>query len=364
MITFPGYYGDVFACPRGLGCLYSIHQSKRLILLINGNVEQQIDIPDDLLYLKAWCNPAGIIGWIAQPQSIKNQTMYGYIYPNSNPTTDFLNILCYSRPAIWFNGTTFVYYIQNSPSTYLANGLQVMFLFGENGLQYNIPIWPGGNGTTSQGIWQILNDGTIIWTDPNRSIKYGNTTVLFGCQSNGLVIGQGQESGMVGVGLDGSNPFLAMNFNPMEPRAIYSPVVNKWGCYSWGQGAIGAYNECPPFNPIPGPNPIPVPPNPTPIPPVPPQGVKMKSDYTVTELLNLKDLTEVPHPDGKGLVALKTPDGKYKSLTPTGQWNPDASSPGAWERFFPFGGGWYAYREDTKRTFIVTSRVPVLPYQS
>lgn len=556
MITFPGYYGDVFAHPEGIGCLYSIHEQKKLQLRINGVARTTIDIPDNVLYLKAWANPLGIIEWIAQPQTLFG-TMYGYINGTQNGNGLF-PILCYSRPAVYWDGTQFVFYIQNSPSTWVIKDNNF-----EN--QYPIPIWPGGDGTTSQGIWQVLNDGNLVWTDPNRDKKYGNTTILFGCQSNGLVIGQGTENGMIGVGVDGSKPFLAMNFNPMEPRAIYSPVVNKWGCYSWGLGAVGAYNELPPFDYIspvvPDIKPfknnvniviykdsegtsgaeseivvnqknqvvkrpyfvaedsthshflgelqgiytesidlsvalelakekntrviygqdtllspfIPVglrpfdqfwielyrvvgesltdcllrwgnnvdrllhiwpgdcgliamfytqggaPPNTvwtvdevikglnyldyfvnksdrikvvaafsyerangiiaypdlqeawqqlkeaTPGPaiylPIPPQEIKVKSDFTVTELLNLQDVTEVPHPDGKGLVALKTPEGKYKSLNELGQWAADANSAGYFERFFPFGGGWFAYRESTKRTFVVTTRVPALPYE-
>lgn len=80
------------------------------------------------------------------------------------------------------------------------------------------------------------------------------------------------------------------------------------------------------------------------------------------EILPTYDVTEVPHPDGQGLIALKTSAGKYKSLTPFGSWQLDADSAGGWERFLPFGGGWFAYREDSKRLFFISTRVPSIPY--
>jgi hypothetical protein len=74
-------------------------------------------------------------------------------------------------------------------------------------------------------------------------------------------------------------------------------------------------------------------------------------------------VTEVPHPDGQGLVALKTSAGKYKSLAPGGTWDPDKDSAGGWERFFPYGGVYLAYREDTNTTYSVAVMVEKLPYQ-
>ena len=78
---------------------------------------------------------------------------------------------------------------------------------------------------------------------------------------------------------------------------------------------------------------------------------------------NAEDVTEMPHPDGQGLVCLLTSAGTYKSLTPQGAWNPDAKAPGAWERFFPYGGVYLAYREDSGKTFSIERQTVKLPYQ-
>lgn len=88
----------------------------------------------------------------------------------------------------------------------------------------------------------------------------------------------------------------------------------------------------------------------------------MHSDLVITEIVPLTGMIETPHPDGQGLVALTeagTPG--FKSLNPWGSWQANATHPGGWERFFPYGGGWFAYREDTGRLFFVT-RVPKIPY--
>lgn len=58
---------------------------------------------------------------------------------------------------------------------------------------------------------------------------------------------------------------------------------------------------------------------------------------------NYSEVTEVPHPDGNGLVGLQV-NGLYKSLTPEGFWNPDTSNLGAWEAFLPDGNRYLASR--------------------
>jgi hypothetical protein len=55
-------------------------------------------------------------------------------------------------------------------------------------------------------------------------------------------------------------------------------------------------------------------------------------------------------------------DGQNLTVDPNGQtwWSHDA---GSWQRLFPQGGVWIAYREDTNREFYI-SRLPKMPYQS
>jgi len=142
---------------------------------------------------------------------------------------------------------------------------------------------------------------------------------------------------------------IALTYSPGEgPETITIKNVIL------GQGMVQLVNE-PPI-PIP---PEPIPPQPIPVPPQPVEK-RMKSDFTVTELVNLQDVLEVPHPQGQGTVALKMPNGKYKSLSPQGNWG-DSDNAGSWERFLPGGGGWYAYRNDSNRWFVVTTRIPNWP---
>lgn len=74
----------------------------------------------------------------------------------------------------------------------------------------------------------------------------------------------------------------------------------------------------------------------------------MKIDLTPSEtykefLKNYTDITEVPHPDGEGMVGYQFTDGTFFSLDPNG--NPNASvtphghatSLGSYERFYRQG---------------------------
>jgi hypothetical protein len=112
----------------------------------------------------------------------------------------------------------------------------------------------------------------------------------------------------------------------------------------------------------PEPEPGPEPPKPEPQPPK--EKVVQISLDSVQQFVSDEVVTEVPHPDGQGLVALQTKDGKYKSLAPGGTWDPDKDSAGAWERFFPQGGVYLAYREDSNQIYSVAVITEPIPYQS
>mgnify|MGYP001174068149 CR=1 FL=1 len=73
-------------------------------------------------------------------------------------------------------------------------------------------------------------------------------------------------------------------------------------------------------------------------------------------------LEEVPHPDGQSLVALRTPSGRYVSITPQGQRQADALTAGAWERFLRAGSLYYAPRDGA--LYMVGPIVPTtIPYR-
>ena len=75
----------------------------------------------------------------------------------------------------------------------------------------------------------------------------------------------------------------------------------------------------------------------------------MPSSVALEPVKNAAVITEAPHPDGHGWIALKRDDGQYLSVDDgTGEvrW---AGSPGAWERFYP-GAAYTAVR--TCGTFI------------
>lgn len=87
----------------------------------------------------------------------------------------------------------------------------------------------------------------------------------------------------------------------------------------------------------------------------------MYSDLHVEQITPLLGpYTEAPHPDQQGLVLVQNIAKENFTVDPWGgtRWSTDA---GSWQRMYPSGGGWFAYREDTKRLYFVT-RVPKLPY--
>ncbi len=87
----------------------------------------------------------------------------------------------------------------------------------------------------------------------------------------------------------------------------------------------------------------------------------MYTDFQLNEFkFALDKVNEIPHPDGQGLVLVQREDGQFFTISPTGDtwWSNDK---GSWQRFYPQGGGWIAYREDSNRTFYIL-RLGNIPY--
>lgn len=117
-----------------------------------------------------------------------------------------------------------------------------------------------------------------------------------------------------------------------------------------------------PPDPGPGPDPIPEPEPPLPNPGPSKERLVQISLDSVQEFTQPQAVTEMPHPEFQGQVALKTAAGKFKSMNPQGGWDDDKEAPGAWEAFISQGGIYLAYRGDTGKTFsfsvITSSEVP------
>jgi hypothetical protein len=112
--------------------------------------------------------------------------------------------------------------------------------------------------------------------------------------------------------------------------------------------------------------PDPIPPDPEPIPPQPEPPKERTVQISLESIQPFEApevCTEVPHPDGQGLVALKTAAGLYKSLTPQGTWDEDKPSAGAWERFQPYGGVYLHYDGDSGVIYSVAVITITVAYQ-
>ena len=55
-----------------------------------------------------------------------------------------------------------------------------------------VPVWPGGDGTTSQGFLQMI-DGEPVWSDPNRVTVIEGRTLILPVRAGEAVVGQTED---------------------------------------------------------------------------------------------------------------------------------------------------------------------------
>ncbi len=351
MQIFPGYWCDVFPHPEGIGMLVYAPQGRAVVLYVNGQSRSATTVPDSLLYLRACSTPTGEVWFIAQPGTAANRTLIGQVGFGSQ----LIQVNCYSRPAITWNGGAVVFYTQTSARTYRE------FLSADGPDAPDLPIpapWSG----TSQGISQVSSNGDIVWADSVYHVTIDGLSIHMAVTANGVTAGQGDVSGMVGVGPSGH--FQALEtVAPMEPRIAYSPVRNVWAVCSWTPAPTAVYQEMPPFTPIvvdpppvdpddppiDPPDPVdPVDPDPVdPDPPVDPADgdvvkIGQKGFFrkwgTATDSAHSTAATAQGHQDA-GFMSVQLGDGSFVTFDPaSGLVIGSAPVAGAWERV-TFNGG-------------------------
>jgi|SRR5215831_2133700 len=187
--------------------------------------------------------------------------------------------------------------------------------------------------------------------------------------SHGWIVDPGEAFGPCGR-VDDARVLLAWSPNIAEQGPVKRGVVDTTSKMS---ELVPVPEPIPPDPVPPDPEPPqpeppdPTPPDPEPIPPQPeppqPGGRVVEISLSSVQAFDSPEtVTEVPHPDGQGLVALQTAAGLFKSMAPGGIWDDDKPSAGAWERFLPYGGVYLHYDGDTQTTYSVALISVVIPY--
>jgi hypothetical protein len=216
------------------------------------------------------------------------------------------------------------------------------FVWGDGARKlWGLPTVPTALGLAFQPT--LIGSSLISYWTPG----YGQVLHGIGDTSEGWIVTSGNCFGLVGVDT-GTAIELAYTTNQAE---IGQPV----------QVTITTPPQ--PFIP-----PLVPPVDPPVVPPiVPPVIIPPKEErvYLTTAdpipFIDVNDVTTVPHPDGQGLVALKTAAGLYKSFTEAGKWDEDKPTAGAYERFFPYGGGIFVIAIGGNRLYtvgVISSRIP------
>ena len=309
------------------------------------------------------------------------------------------------------NGTTGLYtsWGLNVPAGELY-GMRDGAVFGRQNFQSpgGLCAWVVGNTNPQVLIWDepsavvveftALSAYEVLWTDGGRQIhvhglpmpaqaQYTFAPVIFRVDDNlylcewrdpiglvvrpwndadhGWIVFEGEAYGACGRVISSAEIMLAWSLNIAEQGPVHRTTIDVTEPM---QSLVPVPPEPEPPQPEP---PEPVPPDPTPIPPqpepIPPQPTERTVQISLSSLQPFTEpetVTVVPHPDGQGLVALKTSAGKYKSVTPQGTWDTDKDSAGAWERFTEQGGVFLHYDGDAKATYSVNVITETIPFSS
>jgi hypothetical protein len=215
-----------------------------VVLLINGVRRGALLISEGCRYLRCASDAAGRVLFCGQGQN-DGKLMVGGFHADGSTFIGYhaSGYVSYSQPGIWFDGSDWILFALQTSTSY------VRLRYLESAYQ----IFPCAN--TSQGWIQCAVNGVedLRWIDANRTKAIRGTTIYLGNQVGDYLFGQDPARGLIGIGIDAGDPFLACDGYPQEPRAAWDAVQQQYVVASWQGGSVVSviWNIVPPFVPIP-----------------------------------------------------------------------------------------------------------------
>jgi hypothetical protein len=261
-----GYWCRVAAHPAGRLWVY-VDRAQPMLRTITAEMNPQPvrvmawqeTAPSAPRMLDVACAPDGRICLVAQAQAQAYGLLIG-VKPLGGPVRWSWGHPCHTRPAVGWNGEAFVVIAQDSPGTYRRIRIGSSAGPSADGFEtVTVPVWPGGDGTTSAGV-QHLEAGLAIdgsedrvqWAGETRTRTIRGLSLTVTTEIAGVVIGQHGEVG-AGIALSGGDPFLLFDedIGPEDPQLAHDAA--GWFACSWTRKNAVVYDEFPPYRPLPAP---------------------------------------------------------------------------------------------------------------